>query len=70
MHGDGVRRDRGQHRMVQRKLTSDLEVADCTVIRKQKCLSVCQLLTFHSRILELVGGWDRPITVLRACAAK
>jgi hypothetical protein len=33
-------------------------------------MGVCELLTVHSRIFELVGGWDRLIKVLRDYAAK
>jgi len=33
-------------------------------------MAVCELLTVYSRIIELMGGWDRSIKVLRAYAAK
>jgi hypothetical protein len=33
-------------------------------------MAVCKLLKVHSRILELVGGWDRYKEVLRNYAEK
>jgi hypothetical protein len=33
-------------------------------------MAVRELLTVHSRIFELMGGWDRHTKVLRDYAAK